>query len=60
MWEALVGTGTRFSDEERARIAELAAMRLPGRLIAKEVGPQPSGGVVLRLSPSANGRGRVI
>jgi hypothetical protein len=31
MWEVL-------SDEERARIAELAATRLPGRLIAKEVG----------------------
>ena len=38
MWEALVAMGTRFTDEERARIAELAATRLPGRLIAKEVG----------------------
>jgi IS30 family transposase len=33
-----VGLGTRLSDEERARIAELAATRLPSRLIAKEVG----------------------
>src|ERR687898_1263575 len=38
MWEGAVGLGTRLSDEERARIAELAATRLPGRLIAKEVG----------------------
>ena len=30
--------GTRLTDEERARIAELAATRLPSRLIAKEVG----------------------
>jgi IS30 family transposase len=33
-----VATGTRLTDEERVRIAELAAARLPGRLIAKEVG----------------------
>src|SRR5918994_3947371 len=38
MWEGAVGLGTRLSDEERARIAELAATRLPGRLIAKQVG----------------------
>jgi len=38
MWEGVVGLGTRLSDEERARIAELAATRLPSRLIAKEVG----------------------
>src|SRR5918994_4364259 len=38
MWEGAVGLGTRLTDEERARIAELAATRLPGRLIAKEVG----------------------
>jgi transposase, IS30 family len=33
-----MGPGTRLTDEERARIAELAATRLPSRLIAKEVG----------------------
>jgi transposase, IS30 family len=33
-----VGLGTRLTDEERARIAELAATRLPSRLIAREVG----------------------
>jgi len=33
-----VGLGTGLSDEERARIAALAATRLPSRLIAKEVG----------------------
>jgi IS30 family transposase len=38
MWEGAVGLGTRLTDEERERIAELAATRLPGRLIAKEVG----------------------
>jgi hypothetical protein len=38
MWEGAVGLGTRLTDEERARIAELAAARLPGRLIAKAVG----------------------
>jgi IS30 family transposase len=38
MWEGAVGLGTRLSDEERARIAELAATRLPSRLIAMEVG----------------------
>jgi IS30 family transposase len=38
MWEGALGLGTRLTDEERARIAELAAMRLPSRLIAKEVG----------------------
>ena len=32
------GAGARLSDEEGARIAELAATRLPSRLIAKEVG----------------------
>jgi len=38
MWEGTVGPGKRLTDEERARIAELAATRLPGRLIADEVG----------------------
>jgi IS30 family transposase len=38
MWEGAVGLGTRLTDEDRARIAELAATRLPSRLIAKEVG----------------------
>jgi transposase, IS30 family len=33
-----VAVGTRLSDVERERIAELAATGLPGRLIAKEVG----------------------
>jgi IS30 family transposase len=38
MWEGAVGPGKRLTDEERARIAEFVATRLPGRLIAKEVG----------------------
>jgi IS30 family transposase len=38
MWEGAVGLGTRLSGEERARIAELAATRLPSRLIARELG----------------------
>jgi IS30 family transposase len=38
MWEGAVGLGTRLTDEERGRIGELAATRLPSRLIAKEVG----------------------
>jgi IS30 family transposase len=38
MWEGAVGLGTRLTDEERARIAELAATRLPSRLIAREAG----------------------
>jgi hypothetical protein len=33
-----VGLGTGLSGEGRARIAELAATRLPGRLIARDVG----------------------
>src|SRR5260221_1905289 len=33
-----MGRGTRFTAEEQARIVELAGQRVPGRLIARELG----------------------
>src|SRR4051812_18829269 len=43
--EVVMGRGTRFTAEEQARIVELSAQGVPGRLIARELGRSSHGAV---------------